>query len=253
MTEWSSGGLLTHIHSIPDSTALHQDDRMMTVPAEWRRRETNHESGFQFLHDSLERERGEVVTLVNDYLERRLGALNRLRVADKTPWLLVQPSGVFPLVGPLFSPPGSACWTCLFDRMIRNREIKGFLEREASRPALVSPLVRKGLGQSAIHFAAVETAKAVASGFRTDLGDHIASFDLLGATVAKHYVAKRPQCPTCGNKKLQNPRRAPKPVELGPGAVLAALLKRTRKDIEVISASDVGSIRACADRLRSAS
>lgn len=42
-------------------------------------------------------------------------------------------------------------------------------------------------------------------------------------------------------------------VELGPGAVLAALLKRTRKDIEVISASDVGSIRACADRLRSAS
>lgn len=42
-------------------------------------------------------------------------------------------------------------------------------------------------------------------------------------------------------------------VELGPAAVLAALLKRTRKDIEVISASDVGSIRACADRLRSAS
>ena len=42
-------------------------------------------------------------------------------------------------------------------------------------------------------------------------------------------------------------------VELGPGGVLAGLLKRTRKDIEVISASDVGSIRACADRLRSAS
>jgi ribosomal protein S12 methylthiotransferase accessory factor len=160
------------------------------------------------------------ITLVNDYLERRLGELNRLRVADKTPWLLVQPSGVFPLVGPLFSPPESACWTCLFDRMIRNREIKGFLEREAARSAVVSPLVRKGLGQSAINFAAVEIAKAIASGFRTDLGGHIASFDLLGATVAKHYVAKRPQCPTCGNKKLQNPRRAPKPVELGPGAKL---------------------------------
>jgi ribosomal protein S12 methylthiotransferase accessory factor len=160
------------------------------------------------------------ITLVNDYLERRLGELNRQRVADETPWLLVQPSGVFPLVGPLFSPPESACWTCLFDRMIRNREIKGFLEREAARPAAVSPLVRKTLGQSAIHFAAVEIAKAIASTFRTDLGDHIASFDLLGATVAKHYVAKRPQCPTCGNKKLQNPRRAPNRVELGPGAKL---------------------------------
>ncbi len=160
------------------------------------------------------------ITLVNDYLEERLAELNRQRVADKTPWLLVQPSGVFPLVGPLFNPPEGACWTCMFDRMIRNREIKGFLDREAPRPVAVSPLVRKTFGQSAIQFAAIEIAKAIASGFRTDLGDHIASFDLLGTTVARHFVAKRPQCPTCGNKKLQNPRRAPKPVELGPGARL---------------------------------
>src|SRR6185437_1339698 len=62
--------------------------------------------------------------------------------------------------------------------------------------------------------------KAIASGFRTDLNDHVASFDLLGATVAKHYVARRPQCPQCGEKKLRNPRRAPKRVELGGGAKL---------------------------------
>src|SRR5271154_1122932 len=37
------------------------------------------------------------VTLVNDYLERRLAELNRQRVSDLTPWLLVQPSGAFPL------------------------------------------------------------------------------------------------------------------------------------------------------------
>jgi oxazoline/thiazoline synthase len=160
------------------------------------------------------------ITLVNDYLERRLAELNQQRVPDKTPWMLVQPSGVFPLVGPLFNPGESACWTCLFDRMIRNREIKGFLERGSARPVAVSPLVRKTFGQSAIQFAAVEIAKAIASGFRTDLRDHIASFDLLGATIAKHYVARRPQCPTCGNKKLQNPRRAPQPIEIGPGAKL---------------------------------
>jgi ribosomal protein S12 methylthiotransferase accessory factor len=160
------------------------------------------------------------ITLVNDYLERRLAELNQQRVPDKTPWMLVQPSGVFPLVGPLFNPGESACWTCLFDRMIRNREIKGFLERGSARPVAVSPLVRKTFGQSAIQFAAVEIAKAIASGFRTDLRDHVASFDLLGATIAKHYVAHRPQCPTCGNKKLQNPRRAPQPIEIGPGAKL---------------------------------
>jgi oxazoline/thiazoline synthase len=160
------------------------------------------------------------ITLVNDYLERQLAGLNQKRVSQKTPWLLVQPSGVFPLVGPVFNPDETACWTCLFDRMIRNREIKGFLERVPARPVAVSPLVRKTFGQTAIQFAAVEIAKAIASGFRTDLRDHIASFDLLGAAIAKHYVARRPQCPTCGSKKLQNPRRPPLPVEPGPGATL---------------------------------
>src|SRR5882724_6664322 len=157
------------------------------------------------------------ITLVNDYLERRLAELNQQRVADKTPWLLVQPSGVFPLVGPVFKPGESACWTCLFDRMIRNREVKGFLDRGQARPVAISPLARNSMGQGAIQFAAVEIAKAIASGFRTDLSNHIASFDLMGATIAKHYVAHRPQCPTCGAKKLQNPSRAPQPIELAEG------------------------------------
>ncbi len=133
------------------------------------------------------------VTLVNDYLERRLAELNRQHVSDKTDWLLVQPSGVFPLVGPAFKPGDGPCWNCLFDRMIRNREIKGFLDRGAARPVAVSPLARNIFGQSAIQFAAVETAKAIASGFRTDLRDHIVSFDLLGSTVARHRAWRRRQ------------------------------------------------------------
>jgi len=168
----------------------------------------------------VQRSQDLTVTLVNDYLERRLAELNRQRVADKTPWLLVQPSGVFPLVGPVFKPGESACWTCLFDRMIRNREVKGFLDRGSARPVAISPLVRNTLGQGAIQFAAMEIAKAIASGFRTDLSNHVASFDLMGATIAKHYVAHRPQCPTCGSKKLRDPRRAPVPIELGGGAKL---------------------------------
>ena len=160
------------------------------------------------------------VMLVNDYLERRLAELNQKHVSDRTPWLLVQPSGAFPLVGPLFSPGETACWTCLFDRMIRNREVKGFLDRAAGRPVTVAPLARNPLGQSGIQLAALEIAKAIATGFRTELRDHIVSLDLLGASIVKHYVAARPQCPTCGSKKLRDPRRAPLPIEIGPGAKL---------------------------------
>jgi [acyl-carrier-protein] S-malonyltransferase len=41
-------------------------------------------------------------------------------------------------------------------------------------------------------------------------------------------------------------------IELGPGEVLAGLLRRTRKDAEVMSISDPASVHACAERLRGA-
>jgi ribosomal protein S12 methylthiotransferase accessory factor len=52
------------------------------------------------------------------------------------------------------------------------------------------------------------------------LNNHIISHDLLGSSVVKHYVATRPQCPTCGSRKLRDPRRPPAPIEPGTGAKL---------------------------------
>jgi oxazoline/thiazoline synthase len=160
------------------------------------------------------------VVLVSDYLEGRLIELNRQHLSDHSPWLLVQPSGVFPLVGPVFSPGKSGCWICLADRMKRNREVKALLDRAPARRIVASPLVQNTVGQSAIHLAAVEIAKAIATDFRTDLSNHIISLDLLGSTIVKHYVAGRPQCPACGRKKLRDPKRAPVPVELVGGTKL---------------------------------
>src|SRR5262245_31809744 len=160
------------------------------------------------------------VTLVNDYLEGRLAELNRRRLADRTPWMLVQPSGIFPLVGPAFSPGQTACWVCLAGRMQRNREIKAFLARRQGRRVAASPLARNVFGQSPIQLAAVEIAKAIVTDFRTDLRDHLISLDLLGSTIVRHYVAARPQCPACGRKELRDPRRAPVPIELGGGGKL---------------------------------
>jgi oxazoline/thiazoline synthase len=154
------------------------------------------------------------ITLVNDYLEGRLAELNREHLSDHTPWLLVQPSGIFPLIGPAFRPGKSACWVCLAERMRRNREVKALLERRQARCIAASPLARNTLGQSGIEIAAIEIAKAIATDFRTELSDHIVSIDLLGSSVVKHYVAWRPQCPVCGSKELRDPQRAPVPVEL---------------------------------------
>jgi [acyl-carrier-protein] S-malonyltransferase len=38
-------------------------------------------------------------------------------------------------------------------------------------------------------------------------------------------------------------------IELGPGSVLAGLLKRTRKDVEVVSIGDAESTRKCAEMI----
>jgi len=160
------------------------------------------------------------VTLVNDYFEEQLENLNCRHLSDRTAWLLVQPSGIFPLVGPVFRPGQSGCWTCLADRMKRNREVKAMLERKQARCIVVSPLAKGPVGQSGIQFTALEIAKAIATSFRTDLRDHIISLDLLGSTIAKHYVAARPQCPSCGQAKLRDPRRAPVPIKLAGGANL---------------------------------
>ena len=158
------------------------------------------------------------VTLVNDYFEGQLENLNRKHLSEGSAWLLVQPSGIFPLVGPLFRPGQGACWTCLAERMKRNREVKAMLERKRARLIVVSPLVQGSVGHNGIAFAALEIAKAIATDFRTDLRDHILSLDLLGSAIAKHYVAVRPQCPSCGQKKLRDTLRAAVPITLSAGA-----------------------------------
>jgi oxazoline/thiazoline synthase len=154
------------------------------------------------------------IVLVDDYLDGRLAEVNRQRLTQKQDWLLVQPTGIFPLIGPIFSRGKSACWTCLADRMKWNRQIKAFLDRSHARCVAASPLGSDLLAPSVIGLAATEIAKAIASGYRTDLTHNIVSLDLLSSMVARHHVPARPQCPSCGSKQARDPHRPPLPVRL---------------------------------------
>ena len=57
---------------------------------------------------------------------------------------------------------------------------QGISRPRTGAPVAVSPLARNTLGQSAIQFAALEVAKAIATGFRTELNDHIVSHRFAG-------------------------------------------------------------------------
>ncbi len=163
----------------------------------------------------VKRDAALTLVLANDYLDPRLEELDEQFLAKKTAWALVQPSGIFPLFGPVFRPGESACWSCLADRMRRNREVRALLDRKEARRLILSPLARNPLGRSGVELAAIEIAKAIATDFKTPLSDHIVSLDLLGSEIVKHYVGRRPQCPACGAKKLRDPNRPPTPIEFG--------------------------------------
>jgi oxazoline/thiazoline synthase len=157
------------------------------------------------------------VVVVDDYLDGRLAEFNSQRLAQRQEWLPMQVNGVFPIVGPIFSPGRSACWTCLADRMKRNRQVKAFLDEKQALLVAPSTLSKDWLGRGGIELAAVEISKAIASGFRTDLHHHLVSLDLMGSTVVRHYLPARPQCPSCGSRELRDPGRVPAPIRLRAG------------------------------------
>ena len=176
------------------------------------------------------------VTLVSDYLEGRLAELNRQHLSETNAMdarsairyislgrTIVQPrqerlldlsrrpdqaeprdQGVpRPQTGSLHlavSSPPRPIWT----------------ECHSARGAEIA----KAIATEFVQLAAVEIAKAIATDFRTDLRDHVISFDLLGSSIVRHYVATRPQCPTCGRLDLRDPSRAPVPIKIDVGGKL---------------------------------
>lgn len=160
------------------------------------------------------------VAVVDDYLDGRLADFNRAMLEAKADWVMAQLAGLFPLVGPIFAPGKSACWNCIADRMKWNRQVKAFLDRKGARSVIVSPLRENLLGSAGIGVAAAEIAKAIASGFRTDLCDHIVSLDMMGSAVRRHYAPLRPQCRECGSPTLRDPGRVAAPIRLRAGGRL---------------------------------
>jgi oxazoline/thiazoline synthase len=165
----------------------------------------------------VEKQADLTVALVHDYLDGRLADFNRAQLEKKAEWVLAQPAGLFPLVGPIFTPGKSACWSCVADRMKWNRQVKAFLDRKGARSVAVSPLRDNLLGSAGIGIAAAEIAKAIASGFRTDLCDHIVSLDMMGSAIQRHYAPRRPQCQVCGSPALRDPGRVAAPIRLRAG------------------------------------
>lgn len=143
------------------------------------------------------------IVVCDDYLEPYLGALNTRFLADGVPWLPVKPTGTDIWIGPVFGVRGGPCLSCLGNRLRRHRTVESYLQaaagrREPVRPpdAALPPTISFGLKT-----AVLETVKWLA-GYRYAGQGQLLTINTLTLQGQRHPVARRPQCPDCGDPEL---------------------------------------------------
>lgn len=145
-----------------------------------------------------------VVWLVPNYDDGDLPGINRQMIVEKQSWLVVNPTGRQPMLGPLFVPEHSACWACLIHRLRFNHPSSTWLRKEKGGD---SPIMRPStkLSRQLIYHQLGLFLQAWTHG-QNHLVNRLWTYDLSTHHVQKHHVVKRPQCPTCGipNTRFDN-------------------------------------------------
>ena len=143
------------------------------------------------------------VVLCDDYLDPALREIDAEHRRTGRPWLPVACDGTQQWIGPFFGVPEQACWSCLADRLWRDRQVEAHIQRSLARtgpiprPACSTPATLR-LGMD---LAALEASKWLA-GYRSSTQQSLYTFDSLSLESSSHPVLRRPQCPDCGDRTL---------------------------------------------------
>ena len=156
------------------------------------------------------------VVVCDDYLEARLSEENRRHLRARAPWMPVRPNGMEPLFGPIFrSDKQGPCWACLAYRLRSHQEVHNFLrniagEKAAFKPFAAQPAVLEAL----CGLIAAEAVKWLVLDEAAPLHKHAITMNVGTLGSSQHRVARRPQCPVCGEEGLHRPDRPPVPLRL---------------------------------------
>ncbi|GAT67155.1 goadsporin biosynthesis protein [Planomonospora sphaerica] len=143
------------------------------------------------------------IVLCDDYLDPALREVNRDRLRAAGPWLPVRPGGADVWVGPVFRPGQGPCWACLEVRLRGHLRVESCL-RDAPGGSGRAPFPDTSLAPAraiGLQSAVLEAAKWLA-GSRHPGQDAVWILDTLTLESRRHPVARRPQCPECGDPGL---------------------------------------------------
>jgi ribosomal protein S12 methylthiotransferase accessory factor len=134
-----------------------------------------------------------------DYLDPRLRRVNRRALRDRRPWVVIQPHGAVVWVGPLFQPGHGPCWECLAHRLRGHRPLDAWLARTHGHwpPPVPRPSAPGATALVTDHV--MQHVAGHSATWNTPLRAHLLALDLATGTAAWHRVARRPQCPACGD------------------------------------------------------
>jgi len=141
------------------------------------------------------------IVLTDDYLRPELRAFDIERRGAGRAWLLAKPVGVIPSIGPVFLPEG-ACYQCLEVRLRGHRQAENYLESRLPEHRVMSPVVDIAATRLLAAGAVSTMAAHWLAGHRHADGDAVLTIDTAGLRTAWHGLARRPQCPGCGDPGL---------------------------------------------------
>ncbi|MEV6399859.1 TOMM precursor leader peptide-binding protein [Streptomyces sp. NPDC051907] len=148
------------------------------------------------------------VVLTSDYLDPCLAEVNAEALETERPWMLLRTGGATSWIGPLLVPGGTGCWECLAHRLRYNLRSHEYVRSQGSS-TVMSRQTAVGLPTTAAATLGI-AAGQVAAWLRSrssPLTGHLATLDLLGMSVVRHPVVRRPQCHSCGDLDQGAPGR----------------------------------------------
>ena len=142
-----------------------------------------------------------VIQVVADYRDPSLAAWNERALIEQKPWLLVRATSTRAWIGPFFRPGEGPCWQCLRHRLDANDAVGTFLRRHHHASEAMPSDAAPWTVQTVVGLVAGTLTYALTSQDRWRDAS-VTILDTLTLDNARHRVARRPECPACGNPKL---------------------------------------------------
>ncbi len=177
------------------------------------------ETALRELGISVVSSRPDVAVIITDnYLDSSHAEINRKNLHEGIAWMLLKPSGNYPLFGPVFKSDEKYkhrfCWECLSQRLAGNLEIENYLKQTGQDNWQFSTPLPNCFANAIVNIAAFELAKWIVLDELAALDSSVISMATIGLHTQSHPVARRPQCLACGDPALYRADRPALPMVL---------------------------------------